>query len=297
MSLKQEEVFPERTEKKGKPFWKAGIPEEQYHALRTFLSASGLKEALRSPKHFYYQFVLGNSRKETPALELGRVIHAAVLEPERFIRDMVTKPKFDLRSRFGKSKAEQWLAENENKIHVDEKTHEVVLGILNSLSANKTISAMLSKSATEVSGFGYDPKTGLKLRIRPDAFLQAEGMILDIKSAVDASEKAFKRAVWDYGYYLQAAFYCFVASQIEGRKIEMFRWVVCEKSPPYDVAVYECDPAWMEIGEMDVRRALNRIDECLRTGVWYGYQRDGSEWLSPPLWLINQYAEQEEGEL
>lgn len=49
-------------------------------------------------------------RPDTPALALGRAIHCAVLEPERFERDYLVEPEFDTRSNAGKADRAAWLA-------------------------------------------------------------------------------------------------------------------------------------------------------------------------------------------
>ena len=55
------------------------VTNEAYHADRSCVSVSGLKQLLRSPAH--YQAYLNGHRKETPAMFLGPAVHARLLEP------------------------------------------------------------------------------------------------------------------------------------------------------------------------------------------------------------------------
>lgn len=50
-------------------------------------------------------------RPDTDALELGRAIHCAILEPERFATSYVAEPDFDLRTNTGKAARAAWLAQ------------------------------------------------------------------------------------------------------------------------------------------------------------------------------------------
>jgi hypothetical protein len=284
--------MPCRAESDFTPHWDREIDIENYHDQIRALSSGGLREALISANHFHYKFILGNKPAATPAMRTGNVIHAALLERERYAREMVLKPDFNRRSNAGKAEEAAWLEANEGKIIVSESDAELIDAILSSVERKPHVIAMLDAAEKEVTGLGYDESTRLLCRIRPDAMLIDDGMILDLKTSTDASPRAFERSIYQYGYHIQAAFYLRVASQIVGRRLEMFRWIVVEKTPPYEVAVYDADSAWLSMGDQEIDRAVRRIDKAMRSGVWDGYQQATSQFISPQLWMINQCDEQ-----
>ena len=74
------------------------IPNEVYHADRSCVSTSGLKQILRSPAH-YQAYLAGANRKETPAMFLGTATHSRLLEPALFEQEYVVAPIGDKRSK------------------------------------------------------------------------------------------------------------------------------------------------------------------------------------------------------
>ena len=70
------------------------IPNEVYHADRSCVSVSGLKQILRSPAHFQ-AYLQGATNKETPAKFLGTAVHARLLEPELYASEYVVAPGSD----------------------------------------------------------------------------------------------------------------------------------------------------------------------------------------------------------
>lgn len=80
------------------------VPNEIYHGDRTAVSSSGLKLLLRSPAHFVAG--QGASEETTAALEFGTALHTALLEPEKYREQYVTKPDINRRTKEGKALAE-----------------------------------------------------------------------------------------------------------------------------------------------------------------------------------------------
>lgn len=288
----------ERAEKDFKPHFIEDLGAEAYHSQKQLLSSTGLREALRSPKHFIHKHLEEEPYKPNDDLVLGTLAHTAIElaarsgNPKEFFKEAVVKPKFDLRTKAGKADNAAWIEEHEGFTILSEPHAEAIEGWLDTISQEKShLFNMLKSGKQELSGFGYDEETRLKLRTRCDSMLVEEGMIFDYKTTTDASYDAFMYSIRKYRMHMQAALYLKVASQVLGRPVEMFRWVALEKKAPYDVAIWDADPAYLEMGEQDLRRALKIIDHCDKTGNWCGYQSELSAFISPPLWEINKYAE------
>lgn len=270
-----------------KPQWDEKMSGEMYHELN-YLGSSGLLEIKTSPAHFKARVIDGVEKKESKAFREGNLIHAAILEPERFSKLMVVRPKFDMRTNAGKAESKAWDSENEGRISVSESELEMLRGICNSLLKKRTLLAMINAAKKEISGFFRHEATGIALKFRPDAILVDQGLVLDIKSTTDASLKGFDYAIRDYSYYVKAAFYLAGASALLGRPVEHYSWIAVEKAPPYDIAVYNMCPIYAEAGKKEFEELMQKLDRCLEKNEWPGYQGEESEYTSPPEWFTNQ---------
>lgn len=294
MSEKIKPQFPKVLPEDFTPHWVENMAIEEYHSLKDSISSSGLSEARRSPKHFYHRVCLGEGRKPTDAMVLGSLIHAAVLEPERYSRDMIMQPSFDLRTKIGKQDLEDWQkALKPEWIVVTEKNREIIMRILDSVFSHKQLLGILQAAKTEISGFARDPLAGFGCRIRPDIIIPDDLSILDVKSTEDASEESFIYSIRDYDYDMQAAFYLLMASIIEKKRFETFWWIAVEKTAPYCVELYQADMAWIGIGELKVQRAILAIKYAIENNAWPSYSGTGKI-ISPPSWLIQREEFSEE---
>lgn len=283
------EILPEDFQ----PHWKgsAELSEDEYHSDRTAISSTGLRLALRSPKTFYRNVIMGLDKRETPAMRLGSIAHMALLEPERFRRTYVTQPDFgDMRSSIVRAKVDAWKETLPKSARVmTQGERDKLMHMIDSLIHHDVAMNLIKEAVFEVSGFFRDPATGIKCRIRPDILRMDLTALPDLKTARDASSRFFAREVWERGYHVQMAFYCYGVERIMGKRPELPCFIVVENQPPYDVAVYSCDIAMMERGMAAVRKGLNRVAECLKEKHWPGLQTE-AETLSLPSytdWLVD----------
>jgi hypothetical protein len=256
------------------------IPIEVYHADRSCVSSTGLKEILRSPAH--YQAYLTSERKETPALFLGTAIHAKLLEPALFDETYVIAPVGDKRAKEYK----EFEIANANKKILTPEQAEIIEGIATSVSMHTSASALLRAGLVEHSIIWQDEETGIWLKIRPDCLCVDfdTGICLDVKSTDDASHGAFLRSCINYNYDLSAALY------VEGlrntfRRDFDFCFLATEKNKPYGVALYGASEDMLSRGERRVRQALRLLKQCRDNDEWPCYQPDGGyEVLEWPRW-------------
>ena len=116
--------------------------------------------------------------------------------------------------------------------------------------------------------------------------------LTNLKTCEDASPEACVKAVAGYAYDLQAAHYLdtWEAATAERRG---FRFVFCEKAPPYGVSVVELhagndDADWM-VTAFDKAREARRIwGRCLATNQWPGYPARIAE-IGAPAWHVSRW--------
>lgn len=271
------------------PCWAPGITDDTYHGDTTTISSSGLRTLIdRSPAH--YRAEQSRPKTETPALLLGRAIHARVLEPETFTERFAVAPVCDRRTKEGKA---IWTAHLE--LHPDATTitaadSEVIEGIARAIEAHPIARSAIEGAQAELSGYYVDPETGVRCRIRPDALRADIGVIVDLKSALDASPRAFERVMHQRGYHVQASMYAAGYHAITGEALTDFLIVAVEKAPPYAIGVYRISDAALMVGRATYRDALRLYAECLAADRWPGYS-DRIEALTLPTWAITDDAE------
>lgn len=150
----------------------------------------------------------------------------------------------------------------------------------------------------EVSIMDTDPLTALPLKIRPDYLVQPcaqfpHGLVIDGKSCQDASRDGFGRAVWNYGYGLQAALYTQVARRVLGTSGRpAFVWLAQEKARPYAAQYFAAGDNLLEYWDGRIAELLSRVAECMASGVWPGYPAT-VETLALPAWAEARMTEGE----
>jgi hypothetical protein len=111
-------------------------------------------------------------------------------------------------------------------------------------------------------------------------------MISDLKTTTDASPRSFERAMYTFGYFLQAAHYLKGAQAI-GIPAEHFCIIAVEKQPPFAVAIYRVMDEIIAIGERERNRLLSLYWECETKDNWPGYG-DGIRSIGLPDWAIRE---------
>lgn len=148
----------------------------------------------------------------------------------------------------------------------------------------------------EASAFTRDPETGVWLRCRYD-YLRRPGsngrlLLVDFKTADDASEDAFSRSAKSFGYHVQSHFYSWMARLLGLANDVAFLFVVIETKPPYLVNVIELDVTARRIGQLLTRQGIETYRRCTETGVWPGYPSEEPARVSLPVWYERQYEDQ-----
>ena len=69
----------------------SGVPEADYFAAEA-VNSSTLKHMGRSALHCKAEMTRSGDRPDTEAQKVGRLVHCAVLEPERFKAEFVRQP-------------------------------------------------------------------------------------------------------------------------------------------------------------------------------------------------------------
>jgi hypothetical protein len=268
-----------------------GMPEEEYHA-HPALSASGMKQILRSPKHYLQSRAV---RIEKPAFDVGHATHALVLGVGAPIIE-VPADMLASNGALSTTRAKEFVAtaRAEGKVPLKPETFQRVNGSVESVLANPKARKLLERPGyTEVSLFARDPQTGVPLRGRLDRL--AGQTIIDVKTTVDVQTHVIRRVVESLNYDLSMETYRFLHELVTGEVAEPAVLIFVEKEAPFDVRVVRLGDEWIDGGWRKIRQAIETYRTCIEAESWPGVDEvDGPiEELEPPSWYAAANARAE----
>lgn len=272
------------------------MPDDVYHAdpiPEGSLSASGARRLLppSCPARFAYERERGRPPKA--AFDFGHAAHLLVLGagPELVVIDAA-----DWRTKAAKEARDA--ARDAGRVPLLPHEHTAVTTMAAALRAHPIAGELLNpeQMRAEVSLFWRDPESGVVRRARLDAVStpDADGqpVIVDYKTtAKPANLDEISRAMWNYGYAMQADWYSEAAAAVLGMGDARFLFVFQETEPPHLVSVVEPDLTALLIGRRRNRQAIDLYAKCTASGVWPGHVPDGEiPLVGVPGWAERQYA-------
>jgi len=253
-------------------------PELEYRQLQA-LNASTIKALRRSPLHAWY--ALANPSPRTAAMTLGSAVHLALLEPERYKVEHAVGPSYDRRTKVWKEweasakkplllTADEAVKVEKIKDQIESGNHEVAYQLLRA-----------SKGRSEVTSIWQDEEIGTLCKARADrvCIYEDEPVIVELKTARDASAIGFRSACRQYGYDLAAAWYLRGFRFTGKTEPQRLIFVVVENEPPFGVACYSLQYMHLASAEAQCIVFGEIYVECMRTGVWPGYSSEIQEMM------------------
>ena len=237
---------------------------------------------------------LDGTHVDTDALRQGRIIHMCVLEHARFRDTYVRGPDGPLNKNPGRA---AWKAHKERygDDAIKGSEWDMAEAIRTAVGGMPKVAKLLDGQA-ERSMFWEDPETGVYCKGRPDLISEEVSVLLDLKSAKDASPSGFARACADLGYHVQAAHYLMGAQEVQIPR-KWFVFLAVEKVEPFAGGIYTLDADAMEAGQKELDLLLRQWKWCQENDEWpgYGARWDGQKYLpateeklSLPGWAINE---------
>lgn len=257
-------------------------------------SNSALSKLYQSPSHL--RAYLNRETEDSQSLVMGRAIHCAVLEPDdfagrfgRFVGDRRTKEgkaQFaSLSGLFGDGKV------------LKAEEFDRCVKVRDAVFCHRW-SVRLLDGQKEVSIVWDDPASGVRCKARLDCYTPQlnGGAVVDLKSTRDASRRGFARAVREYGYYRQAAFYLTGARAV-GFQVEHFVNIAVESDVPFNVQPYRMNEGAIDAGQQELVKLLydyKRLMEIPRSEWPVGYSAEVED-VTLPDWSWSQIDEDLKG--
>lgn len=262
------------------------MPDEEYHST-PHISSSKLKALInQTPAHYHHRFLSGKSTSfsDNKNLIFGKALHCAVLQPWNFDNEFCVLPEgLDRRTKEGKNLWNDIQSSGKQPLSSAE------------FSSLVSLSDEISKSEFWQKLMGLEPKFELSFfdketKIRPDLYIEPcndypNGLIIDVKTTVDASPIGFGRIVYKLCYDVQASFYKNFFNRNTKHEPE-FKFLAVEKTEPYLTKFYKFDEATKFVGDTRMTKALELLRDCTELNNWYGYGEDIEE-IQLPSWAFD----------
>ena len=238
---------------------------------------SSLKNMHPSPKNM--QSFLRSKRRDTAQMALGRAVHCALLEPERFELNFCVKPKFDLRRNGEREALAKWEEEHSESEHITQAQLETAFRCREAIANHEIASFFIPGDDPERAIFWEDELTGLKCKARVDTL---KGGVVDLKTTTQENLAAILRDAARRMYHGQSAWYHHAAVEdglIDGSRLPVNVFV--QTVEPFDVAVLRMTEETFEEGTLLWRSLLDQYAGCLKMDWWPGMAEEDVPWTLP----------------
>ena len=215
---------------------------------RLALSSSSMKLLLDSPKK--YKYVQQYGQPSTPAMDIGWLLHTAILEPHVF-----SAQKFvDVQSKNTKAYKEAKAQHDGRVFTIKDKNNAERLA--DAFLRNEHALSYLKNAEFEKPVIG----NVMGFPVRGKADILGDGYIADIKTTSDI--KAFPYSAQKYSYELQCFLYC----NLFDVKPKDFKFLVIDKGS-LDIGIADCSEDFYFKGEQKCERALDLYESFFIDGV------------------------------
>lgn len=280
---------------------------EDYHANKTHISATQIKYARESLKHFQYYISGKMPQGEKSHFSFGNAFELALLAPDEYLKKVAVSPDAELVNEIlsdGKTKTARnttkykeamakFVSENQGKYIINDagpESFETIEEMLSSCFQDKIIQGLIKNTEYQLSLFWTDPETGIQLKTRPDFCKRKKNIIVNLKTTLDGSPDGFAKDIAKYSYPLQAAIEMrgSIASGLMNR-VDNYFWLCVEKVPPYNATIYDFDKSDIEQHSDELSFLLSKIKKAKEKNLYPGYSdRSDNEYgvltARIPLW-------------
>jgi len=271
-----------------------GVPEEEYFSWDCF-SKSMIPATLRSARHLR-DYLAG--QEPSDPMKLGSLVDAMLLEPkalekygilqQTYVNDKGETKPWNANAKPCKAEMDA-LIEN-GLIPVKQKFIDSAEIIKLAVLQNDSAASIIKNSKKQVAMVWIDEDTGVLCKGRIDCLTLS--VIGDIKTTRDASEKSFRKDLYNFGYHHQSAMYTDGYATLNKGSCLPFQIIAVENEKPFGSAVYEVGERTIQKGREEYKTALD---------VYVGYLKDdpelsqgypsGVSLIDAPEWALRVFDE------
>ena len=218
------------------------IDEKTYRAYDAW-AASDIRLLAKSYGHYDHKLKYPEDYSYTAALRAGTIVHACVLEPERFDVEFAVPPEINKRTKAGKEEWAEWEEENGGKFALTQEEYDKAMVIRHHVLRNPRAKELFSGGMAEVPILWEEDINGITYKMKGRAdYVKIVGdqvLVLDLKTTQEATYDAFQRSIIKWDYSTQAQHYKRGFEHLYPDHEVSFIWVPVEKSPPYGCQIFQ----------------------------------------------------------
>ena len=254
---------------------KENISNAEYHGSGELSRSTAWSLLTTCPQKVKYDMT--HRKESSPALVIGSAFHAATLEPGKFDDEFAVKPQEidgqGPRTKHYKEEFEMMQKNEPNKSWLTPSDYDLVMDMAASALDHPILRTHMAEQSSIIEGTGAFEMEGAKCKVRPDLYNPGAGVVIDLKSTQDASEKGFAKSVRQFGYTFQACWYMH-ALRLIGEKPKQFIFLAVEKSAPHLTAAYTLSATDIDKQMANMEKACKLWATCESSGVWPSYTDD-----------------------
>ncbi len=273
-----------------------------------FCSPSRLILFREDPELYKYRYI-DKEDKDTKLMELGTLIHKAVLEPGTFQDDYMILPEKteanDLDTKALKALCEEYglkvsgtkaeklerLREagvtiepqfdelmaamaDSGKILVPHHTLKKALAIKEKIYSHPKVGPWVQLSQKEKRG--WFEINDVIMRFQIDGFFEHNGVgvVWDLKTTKDWEKRRFERNLFENGFHIQLELYRKAIKAIENKEINAFMIIAVETTAPFRVRYYQLDAASLDAAALEIDVYLKEYKERLQANDFSARKED-----------------------
>ena len=223
------------------------------------ISSHWLKDMLDSPAECYRKHLdpLRLVQESTKAMQLGTLVHCLALTPRLLDREFIVAD-YERRSNAGKEHYADLAATG--LIVIKPADLEKARAMIAAMQANPDARNLLKGGKKERTIIQPRPNHLLPLKARLDIHHEKQRRVMELKTSHDIQR--IKQTMERYRYPLSAAFYADITKSLH------VQFIFVQTREPYEVAVFEMSRLQLQEGREQWQSALQRFDECWKTGEW-----------------------------
>lgn len=228
-----------------------------------------------------YKWRHSSGRESTRAMDLGTLIHAAILEPNVPLDDIAAVSPF---ADFRTKAAQEWKADQREmgKMIATEEDIRAASGC-EQVFAEDYSQRFAGDYKTEVAVFGVIGATQIKgmIDLVPDNL----DVLVDLKTTARIGNlRDVANTIISRGYHWQAALYLDLWNAASGEN--RTRFVICfiEVAAPHESAWVEISPELIEAGRVGYMNGIAKWQSCVAVDVW-PRQHEGITLIEKPAYL------------
>lgn len=263
------------------------IPERAYHDVPIHVASKSriVTRDTKNPRRVVFEHE-NRDQPKSDSTKFGNAAHAYILQPHEFDRNYGVF-RGSRRSNAGKKAyAEMVLRYGANYvIRPDDlvKCEAMREAVVDNAEARTYLD---QDGERELTILWRHEDTGLLVKSRIDIYPFDDRVNVDVKTAREAYESGFSRAIANYTYDEQAACYM-KACEAAGLEARGTVFIAAEKEPPYDVYCWQLEGRAIEDAWKEVKRRLERYAECVYKDHWPG-PPEKTQVIDVPGWRTQQ---------